>query len=162
SPYPSAKALIEDARVAVADAVIDRLAPGGVRTRAQFERVRDDFSAAGGDELFQTALLAARVLTAAREVGRAVRAQNSMPQLAGLIHPGFISATGTTRLAHFPRYLRGALDRVSSLADNPGRDRQRMTEYERAASLYEEAGGEIPPAQGASEALVHVRWLLEE
>ena len=35
SPYPSAKALVEDCRVAVADAVIARTAPGGViRTRA--------------------------------------------------------------------------------------------------------------------------------
>ena len=50
SPYPSAKALIEDARVAVADAVIARTAPDGVQTRAAFEAVRDAFSAAVVDE----------------------------------------------------------------------------------------------------------------
>ncbi len=165
SPYPSAKALIEDARVAVADSV---LADGGVRTRADFERARDALSTVMVDELFQTVALTARILTLAREVERAVRGQNSLTllgalndvkgQLAGLVYPGFISRTGTARLAQLPRYLQGALDRVTALADNPGRDRQRMSEFERAAALYADAGGTTPP----DAALSHARWLLEE
>lgn len=83
-------------------------------------------------------------------------------QTAGLIYPGFISSTGTARLVHLPRYLRGALDRVTALAENPGRDRQRMTEFERAASAYAEAGGVIPSTADAPEHLLHTRWLLEE
>lgn len=173
SPYPSAKALIEDARVAVADAVIARVSPSGVvRTRGDFDRVRDAFSAAVVDESFQTVSLVARILTGARDVERAVREQNSLTllaalndvkaQLAGLVFPGFVSRTGTARLAHLPRYLRGALDRVRSLADNPGRDRQRLTEFERAAAMYAEAGGRTPPEEGTPPNLVHARWLLEE
>ncbi len=173
SPYPSAKALIEDCRVAVADAVITRTATdGAVRTRAGFEAVRDAFSGAVVDELFQTVSLAARILTASREVEKAMRDGNSLTllgalndvkgQLAGLVFPGFVSHTGTARLAHLPRYLRGALDRVRTLADNPGRDRQRMTEFERAATVFAEAGGTIPPLDDAPAPLVHARWLLEE
>ncbi|KAF2417308.1 ATP-dependent RNA helicase HrpA [Microbacterium sp. B35-30] len=173
SPYPSAKALIEDCRVAVADAVITRTAASGpVRTRAGFEAVRDAFSSAVVDELFQTVSLAARILTASREVEKAMREGNSLTllgalndvngQLAGLVFPGFVSRTGTARLAHLPRYLRGALDRVRTLADNPGRDRQRMTEFERAATVFAEAGGTIPPLDDAPGPLVHARWLLEE
>lgn len=173
SPYPSAKALVEDARVAVADAVVGRTAPNGVvRTRAGFDAVRDALSAVVVDELFQTVSLSARILTAAREVERAVREQNSLTllgtlndvkgQLAGLVFPGFVSRTGTARLAQLPRYLRGALERVRALPDNPGRDRQRMTEFERAAISFAEAGGTIPPAADARAALVHARWLLEE
>ncbi|MDR6166676.1 ATP-dependent helicase HrpA [Microbacterium paludicola] len=171
SPYPSAKALIEDARVAVADAVIDRTA-ASVRTPAQFQAVRDAFSAAVVDELFQTVSLSARILTLQRDVERAIRKENSMvllaalgdvkQQLAGLVFPGFLSRTGTARLAHLPRYLQGALDRVSTLSDNPGRDRQRLTEFERAAALFAEAGGTIPPADDAPANLRHARWLLEE
>ncbi|MBZ6373431.1 MAG: DUF3418 domain-containing protein, partial [Microbacterium hominis] len=151
SPYPSAKALIEDARVAVADAVLARTAPGGVRSPEQFAAARDAFSAAVVDELFQAVSLTARILTLQRDVERAIKAQNSMTllaalgdvkaQLAGLVFGGFISRTGLARLAHLPRYLQGALERVQRLADNPGRDRQRMTEFERAATLYSEAGG---------------------
>ncbi|GAA5091140.1 ATP-dependent RNA helicase HrpA [Microbacterium yannicii] len=173
SPYPSAKALIEDCRAAVADAVISRTAPDAlVRTRGGFEAVRDALSGAVVDELFQAVSLVARILTAAREVEKAMRDGNSLTllgalkdvkgQLAGLVFPGFVSRTGTARLAHLPRYLRGARDRVRTLPDNPGRDRQRMTEFERAATVFAEAGGAIPPVDDAPVSLVHARWLLEE
>lgn len=169
SPYPSAKALIEDARVAVADAV---LAGAEVRTTAAFEATRDRLSAVIVDDLFRTVSLAARILTLQRDVDRAVRAQNSMTllsalgdvkaQVAGLLHPAFLSRTGTARLAHLPRYLQGALERVRGLGDNPGRDRQRQTEYERAAALYTDAGGTIPLDPDAPATLHAARWLLEE
>ncbi|MCR2801443.1 ATP-dependent RNA helicase HrpA [Microbacterium sp. zg-Y818] len=173
SPYPSAKALIEDARVAVADAVLARTVPGAVvRAPADFARVRAEFSRVVVDELFQTVSLTARILTAARDVEKAVRAQNSMTllaalgdikgQLAGLVFPGFVSRIGIARLAQLPRYLAGAAERVAQLGDNPGRDRQRLTEYERMAALYAEAGGTIPLAEDAPPNLAHVRWLLEE
>jgi len=169
SPYPSAKALIEDARVAVADAVLDSRS---VRTAAQFASVRDQFSARIVDDLFQTVSLVARILTLHRDVEKAVRGQNSMTllaalgdvkaQTAGLVHAGFVARTGTTRLAHLPRYLQGALERVQSLADAPGRDRQRLTEIERAEALYRDAGGTIPLDEEAPPHLAHARWLLEE
>lgn len=173
SPYSSAKALVEDARVAVADAVIARTAPSGlVRTRAGFDAVRDALSSAMVDELFQAVSLTARILTGARDVERAVRDQNSLTllgalndvkgQVADLVFPGFVSRTGTARLAHLPRYLRGALDRVKALADHPGRDRQRLTEFERAAAVFADAGGTIPAPADAPAALEHARWLLEE
>ncbi|KRB39013.1 ATP-dependent RNA helicase HrpA [Microbacterium sp. Root180] len=173
SPYSSAKALVEDARVAVADAVVERTTTEGtVRTRAEFDAVRDALSAVVVDELFQTVSLSARILTASRDVERAVREQNSLTllgtlndvkgQLSGLVFPGFVSRTGTARLVHLPRYLRGALERVRALPDNPGRDRQRMTEFERAAIAFADAGGTAPPAPDAPPALVHARWLLEE
>ena len=173
SPYPNAKALVEDARLAVADAVLTRTAPGAlVRTRADFERVRDALSAAVVEETFQAVSLAARILTGAREADRALRAQNSLTllgalndvkgQLAGLVFPGFVSKIGVARLAHVPRYLRGAKERVDGLVDNPGRDRQRMTEFERATAAFTEAGGTIPLADGAPATLERTRWLLEE
>ena len=133
---------------------------------------RAAFSAAVVDELFQTVSLVARILTAARDAERALKEQTSLAllgarsdlkaQLAGLVHPGFVSATGDARLQHLPRYLRAALDRARTLAENPGRDRQRMTEWERAAVLFADTGGTIPTAPDAPPTLVHARWLLEE
>lgn len=173
SPYASAKALVEDARVAVADAVITRIVPDGiVRDRAGFERLRDAFSAAVTDDLFAATSLVARILLAAREVERGMKKQNSLTllgalgdvraQLDGLIFPGFVSRTGLARLAHLPRYLAGTTERLAQLSDQPGRDRQRMTEYERAATVFAEAGGTIPAAADAPGGVVHARWLLEE
>jgi ATP-dependent helicase HrpA len=73
-----------------------------------------------------------------------------------------VRQTGLDRLVHLPRYLRGARERVTALADNPGRDRQRMTEFERATTLFAEAGGVVPPTVDGPERLRHARWLLEE
>ena len=171
SPYASAKALIEDARVAVADAALDRAA-SMVRTEAQFRAVRDAFSATVVDDLFRTVSLAARILTLQRDVERAIKGENSLvllaalgdvkQQVGGLVFPSFLSRTGATRLTHLPRYLQGALERVTGLSDNPGRDRQRLTEYERAAAMFAEAGGTIPLPPDAAPGLVRARWLLEE
>ncbi|WP_375383728.1 ATP-dependent RNA helicase HrpA [uncultured Microbacterium sp.] len=172
SPYPSAKALIEDCRVAVADAVLRRTAPDGVRTRAEFARVREALSSVSVDELFAAVSLCARILLLWRDADRALRGQNALTllgalgdvrgQLEGLVFPGFVTRTGLARLAHLPRYLQGAIERVTTLADNPGRDRQRMTEFERAAALYSDAGGVIPAPADAPAGIVHARWLLEE
>lgn len=173
SPYQNAKALIEDARVALADDVLLREAPTGVvRTRADFERVRDAFSAVSVERTFQTVSLAAKILLAQREVERAMKDAASITllgalndvrgQVSGLIFPGFLARTGLPRLQHYPRYLAGALERVTTLSDNPGRDRQRMTEYERSATAFTEAGGVVPLPADAPANLVQTRWLLEE
>ncbi|KAA9105618.1 ATP-dependent RNA helicase HrpA [Microbacterium rhizomatis] len=172
SPYPSAKALIEDCRVAVADAVMERAAPGGVRTRAEFERLREALSSVSVDELFAAVSLCARILQRWRDADRALRGQNALTllgalndvrgQLEGLVFPGFVTRTGLAQLGHVPRYLQGAIDRVTTLVDNPGRDRQRMTEFERAATVYADAGGMIPPSADSPAGIVHARWLLEE
>ncbi len=119
SPYPSAAALIEDCRAAVARRVIDESTGGAdgqdrgvVRTEAEFARVRDAVSAVLVDELFACVSLVARILTKAREVERGIKSQNSLAllgplndirtQLSGLLHPGFVAAEGVDRLAHFP------------------------------------------------------------
>ena len=173
SPYSSAKALVEDCRAAAADSLIRTVAPTGiVRSAGDFARVRNAVSAGMVDALFSAVSLTARILLAAREVDKALRGQNAMTllaalgdvraQVAGLIYPGFVLQTGTARLAHLPRYLEGARLRLVELAENPGRDRQRMTELERAAAVYAEAGGTIPVGADASPALAHGRWLLEE
>ncbi|MCT1477728.1 ATP-dependent RNA helicase HrpA [Microbacterium sp. p3-SID336] len=179
SPYSSASALIEDCRAAVARRVIDGStgAPDGrdrgiVRTEAAFAQVRDAVSAVLVDELFACVSLVARILTKAREVERGIKGQNSLAllgplgdlrgQLSGLLHPGFVSAAGVDRLAQYPRYLDGMLDRLKTLANEPGRDRARMTEFERMAKAYEEAGGTIPLPRDATPALAETRWLLEE
>ena len=162
--------MIEDCRAAVADAVLDR--HGAVRTRAQFEAVRDEVSRGSVNEVLATVSLVSRILTAAREVEKAMKHANSMTllgalndvrgQLAGLVHPGFVLATGVERLRHLPRYLEGARIRLEQLPDNPGRDRAWMTEYERAAAAFAEAGGAIPLPADAPPQLVAARWLLEE
>ncbi|MFP1603518.1 ATP-dependent RNA helicase HrpA [Microbacterium sp. 2216-1] len=173
SPYASVAALIEDSRVAVVRALIEQHLPGGVtRNQAEYTRVRDAVNAELVDSLFACVSLVARILTKSRDVERGIKSQNSLAllgplndirtQLAGLIRPGFISSTGVERLSHLPRYLDGMLDRLKTLSNEPGKDRTRMTEYERMQKAFEDAGGTIPLPADAPAALVEVRWLLEE
>ena len=42
-------------------------------------------------------------------------------QLAGLVYPGFVTATGWSQLPQLPRYLRAAQRRLDRLAENPAR-----------------------------------------
>jgi ATP-dependent helicase HrpA len=174
SSYPSAAALIEDCRAAVARRVIDASTGGSgvVRTAAEFARVRDAVSAVLVDELFACVSLVARILTLSRDVERGIKSQNSLSllgplndiktQLTALLHPGFVSAAGIERLAHFPRYLEAMRDRLKTLASEPGKDRTRMSEFERMAKVFQDAGGVIPLPKDAAPALVETRWLLEE
>ncbi|MEJ6555828.1 ATP-dependent RNA helicase HrpA [Microbacterium esteraromaticum] len=173
SPYPNVATLVEDARTAVVRALIDDRVPGGViRTGAEFRRVRDEVNAELVDRLFACVSLVAKILARSRDVERAIRSQNSLAllgplndirsQLSALIRPGFISATGVERLTHLPRYLDGMLERLKTLANEPGKDRARMTEYERTAKAYEDAGGALPLPADAPAHLAEVRWLLEE
>ncbi|WP_221585332.1 ATP-dependent RNA helicase HrpA [Microbacterium sp. G2-8] len=170
SPYASPKAVIEDCRAALCDAAIAR--NGSVRTRAQFDALRAEVTNGSVDDVFETVSLVAKILTAWRDVERAMKKANSMTllgalndvrgQLAGLVHAGFVRQTGTSRLRHLPRHLEGVRIRLEALPDNPGRDRAWMTEFERAQAAFAEAGGEIPLPDDAEERLVRARWLLEE
>lgn len=173
APYASTPALFDDCLAAVVDEVLAADASAGmVFTRADFERVRDALSAAVVDAMFDTVKQVAAVLTAAREAERAIGAATQLSllaplgdakqQLSALVYPGFISATGRTRLRELPRYLRGIAWRVERLADNPGRDRVWMSEVQTATERYLAAGGRLPLAPYSSEALVHARWMLEE
>lgn len=173
SPYQNVAALIEDARTAVVRQLIDEVTGGAiVRTEAEFRRVRDAVNVALVDRLFACVSLVARILTKSRDVERGLKTHNSLAllgplndiraQLAGLIRAGFVSAVGVDRLTHYPRYLDGILERLAVLGNDPGKDRARMTEFERVAKVYEDAGGTIPPPADAPPAIVETRWLLEE
>ncbi|NUU07734.1 ATP-dependent RNA helicase HrpA [Leifsonia sp. C5G2] len=173
SPYPNTKALFDDCLLAVVDSVLYRMKPDGqVFMRAEFEAVRDRVSGIVMDSMFETVALVTRILTAARAAEKAISGVTALTylpalndakgQLAGLVYPGFVSATGLDQLRHLPRYLAGISQRMQALPTNPGRDRAWQTQVETAVALYTDAGGRIPLAPGSSPALVHARWMLEE
>jgi ATP-dependent helicase HrpA len=169
SPYPSTAALWDDALLATLAAAVGSRAPRDV---ADFTSLRAELSAGLVDALFDTVALIAKVLTAAREVDRAIAAASSLAlmgplrdarsQLQALVHPGFAGLAGVTRLRRMPVYLAGLLHRIARLADNPGRDRAWQTEVEQAENLYLDAGGTLPLSRDTSAKLASVRWMIEE
>jgi ATP-dependent helicase HrpA len=173
SPYPGPRALLDDCLAACVDAELNaRHADGLLRTRAEFEAVRDAVGAGIVERMFETVGLVARILRTAREADRAIAGASSIHlmaalgdarrQLEGLMHPGFVSATGLERLRHLPRYLEAIVVRVRKLVENPGRDRQAMNQLEPSVAAFEAAGGRIPIDPEGPAHLVRVRWMLEE
>jgi ATP-dependent helicase HrpA len=173
SPYPNTKALFDDCLLAVVDSVLYRMKPDGqVFMRAEFEAVRDRVSGIVMDAMFETVALVTRILTAARAADKAISSVTALTylsslndakgQLAGLVYPGFVSATGLEQLRQLPRYVAGITQRMQALPTNPGRDRAWQTQVETAVALYTDAGGRIPLAPGSPPSIVHARWMLEE
>jgi ATP-dependent helicase HrpA len=75
-------------------------------------------------------------------------------QLGGLVHPGFVAATGAARLPDVVRYLRAALRRLDRLPDAVGADRDRMNAIHELEQEYR--------ARGGRAAAPAVHWMLQE
>ena len=170
-PYPSAAALLDDCAACAADQVI--AGAGGPAWDAE------GFAAAAGAA--RSALAAAHRRTWSRgrpgpgprrtrprsawpaRPARAGASADMRAQLAGLIYPGFISATGARRLPDLVRYLRGISRRLEKLPEDPRRDAERMAVR---------APGDATPtsrcwpgcrSRGAAATDVRaVRWMIEE
>ena len=92
-------------------------------------------------------------------------------QLAGLIFPGFVTATGYRRLPHLARYLQGIERRLDKLPENPARDAANMAIAQRVEQAYQQAVTELRgvghESQGGQRVLPEgdlreARWMLEE
>jgi ATP-dependent helicase HrpA len=77
-------------------------------------------------------------------------------QLDALLTPGFLRELPTSRLAHYPRYLKAMRLRAERLRQDPAKDQQRLLQvlpFWRDYLKHRAAG---------TEALDELRWLIEE
>ncbi|MFP7761160.1 ATP-dependent RNA helicase HrpA [Marisediminicola sp. LYQ85] len=173
SPYQNVNALFDDCLLAVVDAALRERTPDGLFwTRGEFDAARTAISAGLIDALYETVTAVTSVLAAARDVERSIKATTSMAllpvladvrtQVAGLLFPGFVSATGVEQLRHLPRYLRAIVARLERLPTAVAQDRVAQNEVHAAIGRFENAGGRIPLPADAEARLTRVRWLLEE
>ncbi|TQM68801.1 ATP-dependent helicase HrpA [Actinomadura hallensis] len=171
NPHGSVKALFDDCVTAAADRLIAEA--GGPAWdedgfRALYDRVRADLH----DATAQIVGLVERILAEAHEVDRRLRGTTSLTLvpaltdvrgvLSGLIHPGFVTATGWARLPDLPRYLRALQIRLDKLPENPGRDRMLAQQVDTLTREYEEALRRLPPSRRDAEPARQIRWMLEE
>ncbi|GEK79663.1 ATP-dependent RNA helicase HrpA [Agrococcus baldri] len=169
SPYPSTDRLFDDLMLAIIDAELGAAPPA---TSQEFEALRARVADGLVDRLFALASQVARILTAARNADRAIREGASLAHMAALadaranleqlIFDRFVSSTGLERLPRLEVYVRAIGHRVARLPETANRDRTWMTEVEQATALYTAAGGTLPLKDGAADALVAARWMLEE
>jgi ATP-dependent helicase HrpA len=169
-PYASAPDLLDDCAAAAADQVIaDAGGPAwdAAGFAALLTAARRDLAPIAADVV----AAAARVLAEAHEAEAALaRADGSAAlaaavadmraQLAGLIYPGFISATGARRLPDLARYLRGISRRLDKAPDDLARDADRTAAVARVTQAYARHQRELAAAGRADDGAV--RWLIEE
>ncbi|HUC13370.1 MAG TPA: DUF3418 domain-containing protein, partial [Acidimicrobiales bacterium] len=173
-PYRSTREMAEDVLAAAVDQVVASL--GGppwsatdfgalvTAVRQQVEPVARKGVVAAG-----------RIISKLQELGRrtgelsakatgpgspiAAALEDVAAQLADIAGPGFASRAGLGRLADLERYL-GAVDRrLEKLPEEPRRD---LALTQRARALEEKLAGAEAAAGADRDALVAVRWMLEE
>jgi ATP-dependent helicase HrpA len=83
-------------------------------------------------------------------------------QVRALVRPGFVTATGLTRLRDLGRYLEGVRLRLDKVGERPERDRALMGGVRELERAYAQAVQALPRDRRAAPEVVEVRWMLEE
>jgi ATP-dependent helicase HrpA len=171
NPHGSVAAMLADCVDCAADALITE-AGGPARDPEGFARLRDAVRGSLHEVTAEVLARSETVLRLARAVqvrldetrGDAVlaAAADMRTQLAGLIYPGFITATGVRRLPDLARYLRAMQARLDKLPGNPGRDALNMNVAQRAEAAYAQAVASLPAQRRDNQDVQAVRWMLQE
>ncbi len=83
-------------------------------------------------------------------------------QLEGLLHPGFVTATGFDRLRDLVRYLGAIEQRLDKAQHQPQRDREWMHQVDEVRQRYRDLLAAVPQGRSPSDALLDVGWMIEE
>ncbi|GAA4903491.1 ATP-dependent RNA helicase HrpA [Ferrimonas pelagia] len=82
--------------------------------------------------------------------------------LERLVYKGFVADTGWDRLDDLVRYLKAVERRLEKLPTDPQRDKLQLMKIQKVEQAYTEACNKLPKDQAHPDALVAVRWMLEE
>jgi ATP-dependent RNA helicase HrpA len=158
---------IDDSIAAAADVLI-AAAGGPAWDEAGFARLRGSVAGSLAERTLAIVDQVVRVLAVAREVEQRLEPLTAVPlqparadvreQLRRLVYPGFVAATGASRLPDLERYLRAAQRRLERLPDAVAVDRDRMNAIHELERLYRER----LTATSRPETLREVPWMLEE
>ncbi|MFG1683365.1 ATP-dependent RNA helicase HrpA [Nonomuraea sp. NPDC049269] len=168
SPHGGAVALFDD----VVNAAIDKLMLdlGGpawdpVSFDRLYQHVRAHLHEMSADVLARTE----QILTVWHAVGTrldALRQSDSTSdvrdQLAKLVYPGFVTATGHRRLPDVLRYMRAIDRRLTKLPEEPWRDEEWMGRVHKMEDSYEDLLTRLHPARRSDPDVVEIRWMIEE
>ena len=179
SPYADTAALVADAQLASALALVDELStPANVRDPEAFETLVAAARDAHEDRVYQILSHVVRALEASAEADAAVRShpQASLKETTRdvashgttLLYEGFVSATPAFALPHLGRYLRAGAVRIERAASSPGalgrdlEDMDRIHQAEADIATARQALERRPYEARAAAALTQARWMAEE
>ncbi len=179
SPYADTAALVADAQLASALALVDELSnPADVRDPEAFETLVAAARNAHEDRVYQILSHVVRALEASAEADAAARShpQASLEETTRdvtrhgktLLYEGFVSATPASALPHLGRYLRAGAVRIERAASSPGalardlEDMDRIHQAEAEIAATREALERRPYDARRYAALTQARWMAEE
>ena len=179
SPYADTAALVADAQLASALALVDELStPADVRDPEAFEALAAAARDAHEDRVYQILSHVVRALESSAEADAAVRShpQASLGETTRdvarhgktLLYEGFVSATPASALPHLGRYLRAGAVRIERAASSPGalardlEDMARIHQAEADIAATREALERRPYDARRGAALTQARWMAEE
>ena len=179
SPYADTAALVADAQLASALALVDELStPANVRDPEAFETLVAAARDAHEDRVYQILSHVVRALEASAEADAAVRShpQASLEETTRdvarhgktLLYEGFVSATPAFALPHLARYLRAGAVRIERAASSPGalgrdlEDMDRIHQAEADIASARQALERRPYEARTAAALTQARWMAEE
>ena len=179
SPYADTAALVADAQLASALALVDELStPADVRDPEAFETLVAAARDAHEDRVYQILSHVVRALEASAEADAAVRShpQASLEETTRdvarhgktLLYEGFVSATPAFALPHLARYLRAGAVRIERAASSPGalgrdlEDMDRIHQAEADIASARQALERRPYEARGAAALTQARWMAEE
>jgi ATP-dependent helicase HrpA len=170
-PHGSEDALFEDCLSSAADAVLAS-AGGPAWDAAGFGALLASASAHLTGALVEVVAAVVEVLHAATDVRSRLASLTSpvvassvadvRTQLASLVYPGFVTATGASRLGDIARYLRAASRRLETLPQQPTRDQDWMARVHDVQGAYQELLSSLPGATPVPDAVSDIRWMIEE
>ena len=179
SPYADTAALVADAQLASALALVDELStPADVRDPEAFETLVAAARDAHEDRVYQILSHVVRALEASAEADAAVRShpQASLEETTRdvaahgktLLYEDFVSAMPASALPHLARYLRAGAVRIERAASSPGalardlEDMDRIHQAEAEIAATREALERRPYDARRDAALTQARWMAEE
>ncbi len=171
-PHGTAVDLFDDCITCAADALMAEA--GGPAWDAEgFAKLHDKVRGELADTVLEVVTKVERILEAARGVELRLQERRANPTLApalddaraqldGLVYRGFVTATGSRRLADVLRYVRGIQHRLDRLASHPARDAELLASVEDIQDAYQRRLDRLPHGRQPGEALREIRWMIEE
>ncbi|WP_327290385.1 ATP-dependent RNA helicase HrpA [Streptomyces sp. NBC_01198] len=171
NPHGSVQALFEDCATAAADRLIAE--HGGPAWdeeayRKLYDAVRADLVELTGRSVQRVQqVLAAwhsceRRLKDTKSLVLVANLQDVKEQLAGLVHPGFVTEAGLKRLPDLMRYLVAADRRLQQMPTGAQRDATRMEKVREIQTEYAQLLASQPAGRPVPAAVRDIRWMIEE
>jgi ATP-dependent helicase HrpA len=173
APHKGPAALFEDCLGAAVDALVEQ-AGGPAWDQAGFASLQRAVRASVERSASEVVTTTAAVLALAREIDLGLRSTSSpallhsltdlRAQLSALVYPGFVTATGATRLPDLLRYLQAMQRRLEKLPERYQRDQTLLWNVQSVQRDLDTRVAALPPARRRELAddVQRIRWMIEE